>query len=282
MCDYRSPEINIAFMLTMILAFTSSGLYLAAGAVPALRLLRGPQHSLSKSAMLGLGTLALVLHAAVIMLASRAAGGLYFHFFEAASVVGLLMAAMTLGFSIRQPAENMGILTLPLAAILLLLGVLLANPRVSAVALPTGVGLHVYTSFLAYSTLAVATLHSVLFALQEFKLRRHNPGGFVKLLPPLQIMESLLFQMLTLGFLLLTLSLLTGFLFLEDMFAQHLVHKTVLSLLAWLLFAVLLLGHWRLGWRGQIAIRWTITAFIILMLAYFGSKFVLELVLHRQ
>ena len=95
-------------------------------------------------------------------------------------------------------------------------------------------------------------------------------------------METLLFQMLALGFLLLTLSLLTGFLFLEDMFAQHLVHKTVLSLLAWLLFAVLLLGHWWLGWRGQTAIRWTIAAFVLLMLAYFGSKFVLELILHRK
>src|SRR5690625_7755024 len=101
MCDYRSPEINIAFMLTMILAFTSSGLYLAAGAVPALRLLRGPQHSLSKSAMLGLGTLALVLHAAVIMLASRAAGGLCFLFFLSSFVVGFLIASITLRFSIR-------------------------------------------------------------------------------------------------------------------------------------------------------------------------------------
>lgn len=269
-------------MLTMILAFTSSGLYLAAGAVPVLRLLRGPEHSPGKQAMLGLGTLALLLHAAVVYLSSRSAGGLYFHFFEAASIVGLLMAAMTLSFSVRQPAENMGMLTLPLAAVVLMLGVLLAGPRTDAIALPAGVGLHVYTSFLAYSMLAVATLHAVLFALQEHRLRRRHPGGFVKLLPPLQIMESLLFQMLGLGFLLLTLSLLTGFLFLEDMFAQHLVHKTLLSLLAWLLFATLLLGHWRLGWRGQVAIRWTLAAFVILMLAYFGSKFVLELVLHRQ
>lgn len=266
----------------MILALTSSGLYLAAGAVPALRLLRGPAHSPSKQAMLGLGALALLLHTVVVYLSSRSAGGLHFHFFEAASIVGLMMAAMTLGFSIRQPAENMGILTLPLAAVVLMLAVLLTGSRSGATALPAGVGLHVYTSFLAYSALAVATLHAILFALQEHKLRRRHPGGFVKLLPPLQTMESLLFQMLGLGFLLLTLSLLTGFLFLEDMFAQHLVHKTILSLLAWLLFAALLLGRWRLGWRGQIAIRWTIAAFIVLMLAYFGSKFVLELVLHRQ
>jgi ABC-type uncharacterized transport system permease subunit len=266
----------------MILALVSSGLYLAAGTVPALRLVRGPEHVPGKVAMLTLGALALALHAAVVYSSALTAGGLHFHFFAAASMVGLLMAAMTLFFSIRQPAENMGILTLPLAAIAVLLGALLATPGSGAAILPAGVGLHVYTSLLAYSALAVAALHAVLLALQESRLRRRHPGGFVKLLPPLQIMESLLFQMLTLGFLLLTLSLLTGFLFLEDMFAQHLVHKTTLSLAAWLLFATLLIGHWRFGWRGQTAVRWTIGAFVVLMLAYFGSKFVLELVLHRQ
>jgi len=269
-------------MLTMILALASSGLYLVAGAVPALRLLRGPERAPGKQMMLALGALALLLHLVIIYLGARSAGGLYFHFFEAASIVGLLMAAMTLVFSIRQPAENMGMLTLPLAAIGLMLSVLLSGSRSGATALPPGVGIHIYTSLLAYSTLAVATLHAILFALKEYRLRRRTPGGITKLLPPLQIMETLLFQMLALGFLLLTLSLLTGFLFLEDMFAQHLVHKTVLSLLAWLLFAVLLLGHWWLGWRGQTAIRWTIAAFVLLMLAYFGSKFVLELILHRK
>lgn len=269
-------------MLTMVLAFTSFGLYLAAGAIPALHLLRGPGRSPGKPLMLALGALALALHVAVAYLSSLSAGGLYFHFFEAASIVGLLMAAMTLFFSIRQPAENMGILTLPLAGAAVLAGLLLGSPRPGAPALPAGVGAHVYTSLLAYSTLAVATLHAVLLALQESRLRHRHPGGFVRLLPPLQTMESLLFQMLTLGFVLLTGSLITGFIFLEDMFAQHLVHKTVLSLVAWILFAILLIGRWRFGWRGQTAVRWTIGGFIALMLAYFGSKFVLELLLQRQ
>jgi ABC-type uncharacterized transport system permease subunit len=94
-------------------------------------------------------------------------------------------------------------------------------------------------------------------------------------------MESLLFQMIATGYALLTLALVTGILFLEDIFAQHLVHKTVLSIIAWLVFGILLWGRWRFGWRGRVAIRWTIGGFIFLMLAYFGSKFVLELVLNR-
>ena len=94
-------------------------------------------------------------------------------------------------------------------------------------------------------------------------------------------MESLLFQMIATGFTLLTLALVTGVLFLEDIFAQHLVHKTVLSIIAWGVFAILLWGRWRFGWRGRVAIRWTIGGFIFLMLAYFGSKFVLELIINR-
>src|SRR5690606_13545096 len=126
-------------------------------------------------------------------------------------------------------------------------------------------GAHVYSSMLAYSVLAIAAFQAVLVAMQDYRLRHRHPGGFVRLLPPLQAMEDVLFQMLRLGFVLLTVALATGFLFLENMFAQHLVHKTVLSMLAWVVFGVLLAGHWRFGWRGQTAIRWTVGGFIVLM-----------------
>ena len=105
--------------------------------------------------------------------------------------------------------------------------------------------------------------------------------GVVRSLPSLQSMETLMFQLLGAGLVLLTVSLVTGFVFLENLFAQHLAHKTILSLLAWLLFAVLLVGRSRYGWRGQTAIRWTLSGFAALMLAYFGSKLVLELILNR-
>ncbi len=94
-------------------------------------------------------------------------------------------------------------------------------------------------------------------------------------------MESLLFEMISAGFVLLTLALLSGFAFLENMFAQHLVHKTVLSVLAWLVFGGLLIGRFRNGWRGRTAIVWTLGGFVMLILAYFGSKAVLQFVLHR-
>ena len=94
-------------------------------------------------------------------------------------------------------------------------------------------------------------------------------------------MEYLLFRLIWTGEVLLALAILTGALFLENMFAQHLAHKTVLSIVAWLVFAVLLWGKHRLGWRGTTAVRWTLTGFGLLILAYLGSKFVLEVLLQR-
>jgi len=94
-------------------------------------------------------------------------------------------------------------------------------------------------------------------------------------------MEALLFELIAIGFIVLSIALATGFLYLDDMFAQHLAHKTILSILAWCTFATLLWGHFHFGWRGRVAVRWTIIGFTVLMLAYFGSKFVLELMLNR-
>jgi ABC-type uncharacterized transport system permease subunit len=91
-------------------------------------------------------------------------------------------------------------------------------------------------------------------------------------------METLLFRIIALGYILLSLSLLSGVTYIDDIFAQHLVHKTVLSFAAWVVFAILLWGRWRFGWRGRTAVRWTLSGFGVLMLAYFGSKLVLEFI----
>jgi ABC-type uncharacterized transport system permease subunit len=97
----------------------------------------------------------------------------------------------------------------------------------------------------------------------------------------LTLTETLLFRLIGAGFALLTLTLLTGILFVDDLFGQHLIHKTVLSIIAWIVFGTLLVGRWRHGWRGRGAVNLTLTGMAILLLAFFGSKFVLELILHR-
>ncbi|HJU38941.1 MAG TPA: cytochrome c biogenesis protein CcsA, partial [Tahibacter sp.] len=129
---------------------------------------------------------------------------------------------------------------------------------------------------------SIAAVLAILLALQERALRRHALShGLVRVLPPLTLTEALMFRLVGAGFALLTLTLVTGVLFVDDLFAQHLVHKTVLSIAAWFVFGTLLVGRWRFGWRGRRAVRLLLTGMVVLLLAFFGSKFVLELLLQR-
>ncbi len=204
--------------------------------------------------------------------------GFNFSFFTIASLVAWLIIVMYLLLSLHQPTENLGIVLLPLAAIAVAMDI--AFPHIKPLSLSSWpLQLHILLSFTAYSLLALAAGQAILVAIQEAHLHNHHPGGFIRALPPLQLMETILFQLITLGFLLLSFGLFSGFLFLEDLLAQHVAHKTILSLMAWLIFAVLLLGRWQYGWRGQTATRWTLSGFFVLMIAYFGSKMVLELIL---
>jgi ABC-type uncharacterized transport system permease subunit len=129
--------------------------------------------------------------------------------------------------------------------------------------------------------LTIAACQAAAVAALDYQLHHRHTRGLVQVLPPLQLMEAMLFELLWVGLVLLTIAISSGMLFLEDIFAQHLVHKTVLTLCAWLLFATLLWGHHQLGWRSQTAVRFTLSGFVVLMLGYFGSKFVLELILQQ-
>jgi len=138
---------------------------------------------------------------------------------------------------------------------------------------------HILLSVLAHSLLAIATLQALLLSYQYKKLKTRHPKGLIGILPPLQTMETLMFELVWAGFALLTLSILSGLIYLDNIFAQHLAHKTVFSILAWFIYATLLWGRHSIGWRGIIAIRWMLVGFAALMLAYFGSKIVLEVIL---
>jgi len=112
-------------------------------------------------------------------------------------------------------------------------------------------------------------------------LRQRQVRGWLLALPPMTQLETLLFRSLAAGFALLTLALVTGVVFVQDLLSQHLWHKTVLSFASWLVFAWLLYGRWRYGWRGPRAVKLTLVAMALLAMAFFGSKYVLEQVLHR-
>jgi ABC-type uncharacterized transport system permease subunit len=257
-------------------------LYLASGVSIALRLFRPDKPGTpGRNGALALGFAGLALHTWLLYDAIFSGPGLNLGFFNALALTSWTVITLLLVSSMTKPVENLGILLLPVAAVTLVLEA--SYPSVGFMRPATGwdLKIHVLLSMLAYSLLTLASVQALLLAIQDHHLRTRQPGGFVRVLPPLQTMESLLFEMIGAGFVLLTLALLSGLAFLEDLFAQHLVHKTVLSTLAWMVFGGLLIGRFRYGWRGRTAIIWTLSGFVILILAYFGSKAVLELILQR-
>lgn len=263
-------------MLATITGLLAVVLYLATAALLVRRLAHATGERL---ALLALGLAAAALHGAVLGQDLLGGPGLDLSFFTTLSLVTWLMAALILLGALRAPVENLGVGALPLAAIGLGLELSpLADQRTMPV-MDSAMQAHVVLSLLAFSLLAIAAFQAALLAIQDHYLRLRRPGGFVRALPPLETMERLLFRIIALGFIFLTAALLLGWVALEDLFAQHLVHKTALSLVAWAVFGVLLWGRWYFGWRGRTAVRWTTGGLTVLLLAYFGSKLVLELIL---
>lgn len=230
-----------------------------------------------------LASLAVIFHAWVLYIGILSiSNGMQLGFFNAASLITWVIALFLLVAMWFKPVDNLAVVLFPMAAIAVSAAAYFPNTRVLSLnTLPMGVSLHIITAILAYSLLSLSALQALFVAMQDHYLHQHRPVRIMCWLPPLQIMETLLFQIMGAGFMLLTLSLISGGFFLENIFAQHLVHKTVLSLLAWLVFGVLLWGRWKYGWRGRKVIRWILMGFVILMIAYFGSKLVLEFILKR-
>lgn len=204
--------------------------------------------------------------------------GLNLGFFVAFSLICWLISILILLSAYFRRIESLGIAIFPISA----LANILATQTNSTHLIVTGSNAiqgHIMISIVAYSLITLGAFQATLLAYQDHAIRSHHPGGLIRFLPPLHDMETLLFVFLGFGFACLSFSLLSGFFYLEDIFAQHLVHKTVLSIVAWFILGILMFGRFQFGWRGKTAIRWTISAFLFLMLAFFGSKLVLEFIL---
>ena len=235
--------------------------------------------SLSKKQILMFALAALFLHGLALQNNMVSPMGINLGFYNAVSLVSIFIGLFILVAAWRHPVDILAVVFFPIAAVTMLIDTFSISNRLLPPGSSQALIFHILTSIIAYSILALAALQAILLSVQNRFLHAHQPGGIVRLMPPLRYMEVLLFEMIFVGFAALTISLGSGLIFLENMFEQHLVHKTILSIIAWFVFLILLLGHWKLGWRGRTAIRWTLSGFASLMLAYFGSKFVLEIVL---
>lgn len=263
-----------------LLSTVSILLYLISGGLLLDRIAKGAAASnRQKLLAIGIGLAGTLFHAWRVYSTIFTVHGVDLSLSNVVSLIAVLLVLMVLLASLTRPVENLGIVIMPMAAMSLAAHQIWPTPPNLLMESAPGMPAHILLSISAYALMSIAALQALLLAIQDNHLRNRHPGGFIRALPPLETMEGLLFQIIAVGFILLSLSLFTGVVFLEDIFAQHLVHKTLLSIIAWMMFATLLWGRWQFGWRGQVAIRWTLGGFVLLMLAFLGTKMVLELIL---
>jgi ABC-type uncharacterized transport system permease subunit len=269
-------------MQATFLSLAAIILYLSATWRVALPAWRGASEPLERRHPgLLLGAAAILCHGIYLYFSLYTGSGINLGVFNAASLVAWLVVGLMLAMAVGNSLEHLAMLMLPLAALSLGAEQVFPSHRIIPEGAPMGLQAHVLLSVLAYSLLSIGAILALALAFEHRQLHKHKPVWALRFLPPMQVLESLLFHILTVGFFFLSLSLISGLMFLENIFAQHLVHKTALSIAAWLVFGVLLLGRWHYGWRGRTAIRWTLWGFVTLLLAYFGTKVVLELILRR-
>ena len=237
--------------------------------------------SRTRTIVLIFGAFALALHAHLLYQAIILTNGLDFGIFNAVSLIGWLVALIVLLSSLFRPLENLLLFLFPVAAGVIIIEILIPDTRILSASLSMGLRIHILLSICAYSLLMISAVQSIMLAVQERMIKKKRAAKIMHALPPLQVMEDLLVQIIVIGFFTLSLSLASGMMFIEDIFAQHLIHKTVLSIIAWFVYVILLWGRWSAGWRGKRIIRWSLGGFTALLLAYVGSKFVLEIILQR-
>jgi len=199
------------------------------------------------------------------------------------SLSALVTVAIQLGtLAMRKNLFDASLVTLPIAVLILIAEIVLVAPRLEITQGSLDITVHIITSIIAFGLLSIAGVYAIFVALIDSMLRHHRYNKLVQTLPALETLEELLFHLIKAGFAILTISLLTGLFFVDNLFAQHLAHKTVLSIFAWLVFALLLWGRWKRGWRGRVAVRMTLAGIALLLLSYFGSKLILEVFLQRS
>ena len=222
--------------------------------------------------------LAIVLHGAATFGLLFNSAGLDLSLLKICALISLVINIVLFFSGLKKPVHSLFLFLFPISALSLFAAITTASTK-ETVVIPPAIEAHVLISILAYSTLAIAALQALLIGYQNWQLKHKNQNLLMRTFPPLQSMEALLFEVVWAGEILLTLSLISGFLFYDDFFDQKLLHKVVFSMVAWVFYGCLLWGRHFQGWRGNTAIRWTWAGFIAILLGYIGSKVALEFLL---
>ncbi|MDB2634842.1 cytochrome c biogenesis protein CcsA [Porticoccaceae bacterium] len=214
---------------------------------------------------------AIVLHGLFIIPLIFQANGLDLSLFLAIGLIAFIVNLIVFFSSLRKPLHSMYLALFPISVASLSAALIIPSTK-SLLMISPYLQAHIVLSMLAYSLLAIAALHALLTGYQNWKLKHKRQNWLMRTFPPLQTMEAFLFDLILAGEILLTLSLLSGFLFYENLFDQRLLHKVTLSIVAWLVYAVLLWGRYSRGWRGIKAISWSWVGFVAILLGYIAVK----------
>ena len=224
---------------------------------------------------------AIAAHSDAIVYMMRSLGPFSIGLLEAASMLAWTLASLACLIAIERQNRAIAAILLALAAFGAALtghGHTYAEENAPGWELTA----HILLSMGAAALLLAAAVTALILKFMDRRLRARRLADLPAVLPPLDAIEKVMFRLIGAGFAFLTLALLTGFVFVTDLWDQHLQHKTILSCVAWVIFGVLLIGRIRYGWRGRASVTWTLSGFGFLLLSYFGSKFVLEYLLGRH
>lgn len=264
-------------LVSAISAFFASVLYLYASTL-ILKKIQGRTTSDIRPTVMKIALVATIIHTFALSTTLWGDNSIHFNMGNGLSLVALLGGIILLITCINKSTETLGIFIYPLAA----LTTLLPQAFDTSTPLPYVLGSHVLISIAAYSIMGIATAQAILYGVQERRFRTKQLSNLMKALPPLQVMENTLVQLVMIGFIFLSFALISGIFFIEDIFAQHLIHKTFFAILSWVAYGVFLFGHFQYGWRGQKAARYTIWAYFLLILSFIGTEIILSTLGYTQ
>ena len=264
------------FQITILFLYVVAGLSLALSRLPRFSRYCG---ALLSNALI-VGVIAVVWHGITLKSTILLPDGFTLSLGDTASFIGLLLGLTALVTSLQPMLRGLASGMLVLAGIAAVFTGWSAVPPESTT-LTWQVEAHILISLFAYGLLTVGAIVGVYAVVQDQRLRAGRLSPVNELFAPLETNERLLYGIAAAGLLALVLAVFSGFAFVDDLFAQHLVHKTTLSLLAIVLFGILLAGRQFAGWRGRRAVSLYLWGFVTLGLAYFGSRYILEQILGR-
>ncbi|MAD91830.1 MAG: hypothetical protein CMQ54_03745 [Gammaproteobacteria bacterium] len=253
---------------------------------------RLPKYSASQRKFLNLAfvinVIGISLHIIFLYSPMLAGDGLNFSFGNIISMIGLELAIIGLISAIQPTLRGISAGLLFLGAIAVALGAItiavigLGESAPDMIKLSWQMRSHILISLISYGLLYVGAIIAVMMMLQEKRLRASKLSAISSIFAPLETSENLLFKITAVGFTGLAITIVSGLTFVDNLFAQPLVHKTALSLIALFIFGALLAGRIFAGWRGSRAIKLYLSGFVLLFIAYFGVRLFLEQILGQS